>query len=495
MADSNSDSKVAFRMFRRLVSGKAAQRQWCVALGHRESKVSNAVSPMLKTAKGTRDYDPVAMALRQRALKQVIDVFERHGAVTIDTPVFERKELLRGMYGDDAKLIYDLQDQGGELLALRYDLTVPFARYLAMSNIGHIKRYQIGKVYRRDNPQIGRGRYREFLQCDFDIAGTYEPMLPDAECLKVLVDILDKLAVGDFTVMLNHRKLLDGIFGASGVPVDKFRTIGSSVDKLDKLPWEGVRDEMIEQKGLDEKTVDRIRTYVTLTGGVELIEQLEEDSQLKHFEDAIEGLRDMRLLLKYCELLGVQDRITFNLSLARGLDYYTGVIFEAVLRATDENSVGSLAGGGRYDNLVGTFHRKDQQIPCVGVSIGFERIFSLLESKASRSGDQQKVRIAETQVYVASAHKGLLLKRLEILNQLWAAGIKAEHSYKRDPKLLAQLRYCEEQCIPYALILGDAELARGILKLRSVSDRQEEELKLDTFVNEVLDRLRKAGHD
>ncbi|XP_035796400.1 histidine--tRNA ligase-like isoform X2 [Anopheles albimanus] len=461
-----------------------------VAEGQRDRKASGTM-PLLKTAKGTRDYDPVAMALRQRALKQVIGVFERHGAVTIDTPVFERQELLRGMYGDDAKLIYDLQDQGGELLALRYDLTVPLARYLAMSHIGHLKRYQIGKVYRRDNPQIGRGRYREFVQCDFDIAGTYDPMLPDAECLKVLVEMLDTLAVGDFTVMLNHRKLLDGIFAASGVPVDMFRTIGSSVDKLDKLPWEVVRDEMTKQKGLDEETVDRIRTYVMLTGSVELIEQLEQDTQLNRFKDAIVGLQDMRQLLTYCELLGVQDRITFNLGLARGLDYYTGVIFEAVLRTTDENTVGSLAGGGRYDNLVGLFNRKGQQIPCVGVSIGFERIYSLLESKALQSGDQDKVRITKTQLYVASAHKGLLLKRLEILNKLWGAGIKAEHSYKRDPKLLAQLRYCEEQYIPYALILGDAELDRGVVKLRSVFGRQEEELKLDSFVDAVLDRLRK----
>ncbi|XP_050101083.1 histidine--tRNA ligase-like [Anopheles aquasalis] len=486
----NSDSEVTIarvRMFRRLLAWNVLQR---LAMGQRECKANNTL-PLLKTAKGTRDYDPAAMALRQRALKQVCSVFERHGAVTIDTPVFERQELLRGMYGDDAKLIYDLQNQGGELLALRYDLTVPFARYLAMSNIGHIKRYQVGKVYRRDNPQIGRGRYREFLQCDFDIAGTYDPMLPDAECLKVLVEILDTLAVGDFNVMVNHRKLLDGIFGASGVPVNKFRTIGSSVDKLDKLPWDVVRDEMIKQKGLDEVTVDLIRSYVTLTGGVELIDQLEEDTRLKRFKNAIVGLQDMRLLLKYCELLGVKDRITFNLSLARGLDYYTGIIFEAVLLTTDESSVGSLAGGGRYDDLVGTFNRKGQQIPCVGVSIGFERIFSLLESKASRSSDQQKVRIAKTQVFVASAHKGLLLKRLEILNMLWGAGIKAEHSYKRDPKLLAQLRYCEGQHIPYALILGDAELARGVLKLRSVVDRQEEELKLDSFVNEVQDRLSK----
>uniref|UniRef100_A0A2M4BJZ4 histidine--tRNA ligase n=1 Tax=Anopheles marajoara TaxID=58244 RepID=A0A2M4BJZ4_9DIPT len=441
----------------------------------------------LKTAKGTRDYGPEAMTLRLRVLDQVVKVFRRHGAVTIDTPVFELKEVLTGKYGEDSKLIYDLKDQGGELLALRYDLTVPFARYVGMGNVFNIKRYHIAKVYRRDNPQITRGRYREFYQCDFDIAGTYDPMLPDAECVKVVAEILSELNIGEFTVKLNHRKLLDGMFEACGVPAEKFRTACSSVDKLDKTPWDEVRQEMIHEKGLSEATVDRIGEYVTLSGGIELVDRLSEDQHLKTIPSAMEGLADMRLLLQYCEIFEVGDRIAFDLSLARGLDYYTGVIYEAVLRGTnadDEIAVGSVAGGGRYDNLVGMFNPKRKQVPCVGVSIGVERIFSILEAKSTG-----QCRTNETEIYVASAHKGLHLKRLEILNKLWSAGLKAEHSYKLNPKLLAQLQHCEEYQIPYAIILGDGELSRGVVKLREIASRKEEELPLDSLIEQIRAKL------
>uniref|UniRef100_A0A182N1C3 histidine--tRNA ligase n=1 Tax=Anopheles dirus TaxID=7168 RepID=A0A182N1C3_9DIPT len=443
----------------------------------------------LKTAKGTRDYGPEAMALRLRVLEQVVGVFRKHGAETIDTPVFELKEVLTGKYGEDSKLIYDLKDQGGEILALRYDLTVPFARYVGMGNVFNIKRYQIAKVYRRDNPQITRGRYREFYQCDFDIAGTYDPMLPDAECVKVVCEILSTVGVGPYVVKLNHRKLLDGMFEACGVPADQFRTACSSVDKLDKTPWEEVRREMVEEKGLPAETVDRIGVYVTLHGGPDLVDRLAADEQLQRIPSALEGLADMRLLLQYCAIFQVADRVSFDLSLARGLDYYTGVIYEAVLLGTDDGAggevtVGSVAGGGRYDNLVGMFNPKRKQVPCVGVSIGVERLFSILEARTAG-----KQRTNETEVYVASAHKGLHLKRLEILNQLWDAGVKAEHSYKLNPKLLAQLQHCEEYQIPYAIILGDGELTRGVVKLREIATRKEEEVALDTFVEELRRRL------
>uniref|UniRef100_A0AAG5DH22 histidine--tRNA ligase n=1 Tax=Anopheles atroparvus TaxID=41427 RepID=A0AAG5DH22_ANOAO len=479
----------------KLVALKEKLKQLQPADGGNGAGVGSAPAPVepgnrnlsLKTAKGTRDYGPEAMALRQRVLDQVVRVFRKHGAETIDTPVFELKEVLTGKYGEDSKLIYDLKDQGGEILALRYDLTVPFARYVGMGNVFNIKRYHIAKVYRRDNPQITRGRYREFYQCDFDIAGTYDPMLPDAECVKVVAEILTELGVGEFVVKLNHRKLLDGMFEACGVPADKFRTACSSVDKLDKTPWDEVRREMIDEKGLDEATVDRIGEYVRLNGGVALVDRLAQDEQLGRIKSAMEGLEDMRLLLQYCQILQVADRVSFDLSLARGLDYYTGVIYEAVLQGTDagdEIAVGSVAGGGRYDNLVGMFNPKRKQVPCVGVSIGVERIFSILEAKAAG-----KTRTNETEVYVASAHKGLHLKRMEILNKLWSAGIKAEHSYKLNPKLLAQLQHCEEHQIPFAIVLGDGELSRGVVKLREIVSRKEEEVALDALVDEIRKRL------
>ncbi|NIG61851.1 histidine--tRNA ligase, cytoplasmic isoform X1 [Pontoporia blainvillei] len=182
------------------------------------------------------------MAVREKVFDVIISCFKRHGAEVIDTPVFELKETLTGKYGEDSKLIYDLKDQGGELLSLRYDLTVPFARYLAMNKLTNIKRYHIAKVYRRDNPAMTRGRYREFYQCvsmgagwDFDIAGQFDPMIPDAECLKIMCEILSSLQIGDFLVKVNDRRILDGTFAVCGVPDSKFRTICSSVDKLDKV--------------------------------------------------------------------------------------------------------------------------------------------------------------------------------------------------------------------------------------------------------------------
>nr|CAB3251815.1 histidine--tRNA ligase, cytoplasmic-like [Phallusia mammillata] len=422
----------------------------------------------LKTPKGTRDYDAKQMAVREKVFNCVIKCFKRHGASTLDTPVFELKETLTNKYGEDSKLIYDLKDQGGEMLSLRYDLTVPFARYMAMTKSQNIKRYHIAKVYRRDNPAMTRGRYREFYQCDFDIAGQYDPMIPDAECLRIVSEILSGLDLGEYVIKVNDRRILDGVFNVCGCPSDKFRSACSAVDKLDKMPWEDVKAEMIE-KGLTEETTDKIGTYVQLSGGIDLIEKLLTDESLLKSKCAVQGLTDMKLLFNYLEIFQVIDKASFDLSLARGLDYYTGAIFEAVLlnsntaneteRVKGETvGVGSVAGGGRYDNLVGSFDPKGRSVPCVGVSIGVERIFSILEAQMKRDG--QKLRTNETQVYVASPQKGFLQERMKIVTELWNSNIKAETSYKKNPKMLNQLQECEESGIPLVIIIASGELGK-----------------------------------
>ncbi|XP_066479247.1 histidine--tRNA ligase, cytoplasmic [Tiliqua scincoides] len=446
---------------------------------------------VLKTPKGTRDYSPRQMAIREKVFSTIIDCFKRHGAETIDTPIFELKETLTGKYGEDSKLIYDLKDQGGELLSLRYDLTVPFARYLAMNKITNIKRYHIAKVYRRDNPAMTRGRYREFYQCDFDIAGQYDPMIPDAECLKIVHEILSALELGDFLIKINDRRILDGMFAVCGVPDSKFRTICSTVDKLDKMPWEDVKNEMVGEKGLLPEVADHIGKYVMLHGGLSLIEQLLQDPELSKNKLAREGLGDMKLLLEYLTIFGISDQISFDLSLARGLDYYTGVIYEAVLQQQNDHmeesiSVGSVAGGGRYDGLVGMFDPKGRKVPCVGVSIGIERIFSIMEQKLEAS--EEKIRTTETQVLVASAQKKLLEERLKLISELWDSGIKAEMLYKKNPKLLNQLQYCEETGIPLVAILGEQELKDGVVKLRDVATREEVDICRGNLVEEIKRR-------
>lgn len=215
-----------------------------------------------KCAKGTRDMTPLQMSIREKAFDIIRGVFKRHGASEIDTPVFELKETLTGKYGEDSKLIYDLEDQGGELLALRYDLTVPFARYVAEKNITNIKRFHIAKVYRRDQPQMKKGRFREFYQCDFDIAGEYSSMMPDAEVLCCVCQILSGLKIGNFLVKVNNRKFLDAMIELSGCEKRKFKSICSSIDKLDKEPWEKVKQELINQKGLTEQMTDNLYKFV-----------------------------------------------------------------------------------------------------------------------------------------------------------------------------------------------------------------------------------------
>ena len=274
-----------------------------------------------KTPLGMRDYNPDDMAVREHVFNTIVTVFKRHGAVTIDTPVMELKSTLTGKYGEDSKLIYDLADQGGEMLALRYDLTVPFARYCASHGVQQIKRYHIARVYRRDRANMKKGRYREFYQCDFDVAGKFETMLPDAECIKIVTQILTELSIGEFTVKVNHRKILDGIFSVSGVPEDKIRSISSAVDKLDKAPWEEVRAEMI-QKGVSGEVADRIWKYVQLkaTNNEEahaMIAKLKADDAISANKSAVEGLDEMKKFMGYCELMGVPDAVSFDLSLAR----------------------------------------------------------------------------------------------------------------------------------------------------------------------------------
>ncbi|XP_031839853.1 histidine--tRNA ligase isoform X3 [Nomia melanderi] len=441
---------------------------------------------ILKTPKGTRDYRPDQMAVRLGVLDKIITVFKSHGAETIDTPVFELKDILTGKYGEDSKLIYDLKDQGGEILALRYDLTVPFARYLAMGKISSMKRYHIAKVYRRDNPATTKGRYREFYQCDFDIAGQYDPMIPDAECIRIIYEALRSLELGPCVIKVNHRSLLNGICAACGVPEDKYRGVCSSIDKLDKSPWPEVRKEIIEERGLEESIVDKIGTYVSRSGGVELISELRKDVELMKHEATVKSLEAMELLFEYCKIFQVTDNVRFDLSLARGLDYYTGVIFEAILTG-DDVGVGSVAGGGRYDNLVGMFDNKKKSIPCVGLSLGVERIFSVMEAKLSRDG--LRTRTTQVEVFVASAQKNMHEERMKILLDLWNSGLKAEHSYKKNAKLLVQLQHCEENGIPLAVIIGEGELARGEVTLRDVASRAEVSVPRASLVDELRKRL------
>ncbi|RYP65309.1 hypothetical protein DL771_008378 [Monosporascus sp. 5C6A] len=453
----------------------------------------------LKTPKGTKDWQGKDMVIRDKIFNTITQVFKRHGGVTIDTPVFELKEILAGKYGEDSKLIYDLADQGGELCSLRYDLTVPFARWLAMNrDIQNIKRYHIAKVYRRDQPAMTKGRMREFYQCDFDIAGNYDAMLPDAEIIRIITEVFDELGwKGTYTVKL---------------------TISSAVDKLDKLPWSNVRKEMTEEKGLDAEVADKIGEWVVLKGQKDLLEKLRSDEKLAANPSMKQGMDDLELMFSYLEAFNALDVVSFDLSLARGLDYYTGVIYEVVTegsapsttpaaqevvpapskknnfssdpdedRSSDPSvGVGSVAAGGRYDNLVGMFSGKTQ-IPCVGISFGVDRIFSITKARMAADKSSELVRGNEVDAFVMAfggkGFTGLLKERMSVCTTLWEAGVKAEFSYKTKPKLSNQFKAAGANGVPFAIILGEDELAQGKVKIKEMGLSDDHPEKEGVLVN------------
>ncbi|GFE55365.1 histidyl-tRNA synthetase [Babesia ovis] len=406
----------------------------------------------LKVPKGTVDILPDDMVVRTIVLDAVRSVFKQHGACEIDTPVFELRETLMGKYGEDQKLIFDLKDCGGEQLCLRYDLTVPFARFLGSNKIEKMKRFHIGKVYRRDEPQIQRGRLREFVQCDLDYAGVYPPMVADAEVMFILIRILRLLCPGKFQVKLGHRVILDAIMSHCGVPVEMHRTICSSIDKLDKEPWSTVRDEMVCDKGLSVAVVDRLQEFVEVKG---TISKVIDFLRGKSLAGASEALDDMVLLNDYLSAFGAtEDELLFDLSLARGLDYYTGVIFEAVLTGA---SVGSVGAGGRYDGLIGML--SGRQVPSVGMSLGIERIMRVVTHK--------KVSSDITDVFVCTVGDASMLpERLRLCSLLWDAGITAEFHYNPRANLRKQLDAATAKRAQIAVVLGMSELSSGTVRLK-----------------------------
>jgi len=350
---------------------------------------------------------------------------------------------------------------------------------LAMNSVGNIKRYHIAKVYRRDQPQLNRGRYREFYQCDFDIAGSYSPMVPDAEAITVATEILSELPVGSFLVKLNHRKILDAIFEICGVPAEKFRPICSAVDKLDKAPWSEVYREMVEEKGLSADSAERIGKFVLnkSEGGqpMALWTKMFEEQIFGTHEGANAAMQDMKVLFGYLEAMGSGGFVSFDLSLARGLDYYTGLIYEVVI-TEGGSQVGSIAAGGRYDNLVGMFSASGSQTPCVGISIGIERVFTIMEKRA----EERKIMQTDTiQVYVASIGANSLHHRMRIAQRLWQADIPSEYSHKDNPKLKTQLDECLERDIPFMIVFGEDEIKRGVVKIKNMRLKSEIEVPLD----------------
>lgn len=331
---------------------------------------------------------------------------------------------------------------------------------------------------------VARGRMREFYQCDFDIAGEYDTMIPDAEILRIMVEVFEAVGLGkDVTIKLNHRKILDGMFAVAGVPSDKVRTISSAVDKLDKLPWAEVKKEM-EEKGLESGVADEIGEYTKHSSSLEeIITFLKGSERMSANESVQQGIKEMDLLLSYLQAFQIEGRVTFDMALARGLDYYTGLIYEALIElppnSSSESRIGSIAAGGRYDNLVGMYSRR--QIPCVGVSFGVDRIFTILKQR--HEDQKQRARGVDVFVMAFGGKVGLLVERMSVASTLWDAGIKAEYSPKVKPKLPQQFKAAEAAGVPLAVILGEDELAAGKVRVKTLGLPEDHPEKEGRLVN------------
>ena len=393
-----------------------------------------------KVAKGARDTLPPAASARNAVVRRLTDIFRRHGASEMDTPVFELSDTLHGAYGAEArKLIYDLADQGGEQLSLRYDLTVPFARYMCTHNLSQCRRYQVGKVYRRDQPQPNKGRFREFTQCDFDIAGRCVPMAAEAETMLVVQQAMAALQVSDYTVRVNHRTLLAEMLSRAGIDGELSTQVCSSLDKLDKQSWDSVRRELTLRKGVPPDVADAL--YTTMQKPHTFVHGLPESHAGRT------ALRELEALLQDTP---IGERLKLDLGLARGLEYYTGLIYEVII---PDAAVGAVAAGGRY--------QVREHVPAVGVSFGLDRLLTVLPPTPAACA---------TTVLVVSVGPGLFKERWALARQLWADNITAEYSpHTPDPNLRKQLGYAKSCGIPHVLILGRTEIQQDAVKLKCMT--------------------------
>lgn len=451
--------------------------------------------------KGTRDFGPAVVAKRNYIFSVIRGTFEKYGYLPLETPAMEQLSVLTGKYGDEGdQLVFKILNSGDFLAktnsedieqgykhltrkisekALRYDLTVPFARFVVMNRneiTFPFKRYQIQPVWRADRPQ--KGRYREFYQCDADVVGT-NSLLCEAEIVQMINGALTDLGLTDFTIKINHRGVLAGIAEAIG---EKGRegVICVAIDKLDKIGREGVRKELLE-RGIAETAVNQLEPLYDLSGSnEEKLEQLQ--NILGKTAEGERGLDDLRQVWTY--LQGLQSkaftsenasgepRLMLDVTLARGLSYYTGCIFEVKVNNV---SMGSISGGGRYDNLTGMFGLPG--VSGVGFSFGVDRIYDVMEELQLFPESSQQ----STTALIVQFDKESELYALPVLQQLRDAGISAE-LYPEAAKLKKQMGYADQKSIPYVILIGSEEMATGKLKLRDMKQGEQQDLTVEEII-------------
>lgn len=434
--------------------------------------------------KGTRDFSPEQLYRRNFIFQTIREVFEIYGYAPIETPSMENLEVLSGKYGDEGDtLLFKVLNNGDYLekadpvaleqknskaltrsiskRGLRYDLTVPFARYVVMHQNEiqlPFKRYQIQPVWRADRPQ--KGRYQEFYQCDADVVGS-ESLIYEAELLEIYINVFRKLGL-QVRIKVNNRKLLAGLAEIAGM-ADKFMDLTIALDKLDKIGQDGVRREMLD-KGITDIQIDILFRAIASCHSLEEMELLMAQSEIGKI-----GVNEIRTVLEYCSIAGNTDNIVLDITLARGLNYYTGCIFEV---QTTETSMGSIGGGGRYADLTAAFGLPG--VSGVGISFGAERIYDVMEY-LERFPPNLKI---APKVMVASLDDMSIAFGYKVSNLLRADGISTD-MYPEPAKLKKQLKYASDRGFAFCIICGDRERQNGLVSVKNLSTSEQEDVPLD----------------
>ncbi|MDR2912118.1 MAG: histidine--tRNA ligase [Alistipes sp.] len=424
--------------------------------------------------KGTRDFSQAETARRNYIFDTCRDVFRLHGYAPIETPAMENLSTLMGKYGEEGdKLLFRIQNSGEQASAppekgLRYDLTVPFARYVVQhqSEIAFpFKRFQIQPVWRADRPQ--KGRYREFFQCDVDVIGS-RSLTNELELIQIVESVFGRLGVG-VTLKLNNRKILAGIAETIG-QADRLVDITVAIDKLEKIGIEAVKAELAE-KGLPQEAIDRLEPILALSGYTgEKLSRLAE--VLAGSEIGLLGIEEMRYIFAMISELGIALPVELDLSLARGLNYYTGTIFE--VKALDW-PIGSICGGGRYDDLTGIFGMPG--VSGVGISFGADRIYDVM----SGLGLFPDEAVAGTRVLFLNFGGTEEVTSLRLLASLRRNGVAAE-IYPDAAKMKKQMEWANRRAIPFVAIVGEDELARGAATVKNMQSGEQQQIDFDRLV-------------
>jgi len=445
--------------------------------------------------KGTRDFGPLQMARRNFILDTIKDTFKLFGFQQLETPAMENLSTLTGKYGDEGdQLLFKILNSGDFLKniekgdvesgtavvlpkvsekGLRYDLTVPFARYVVMNRNDitfPFKRFQIQPVWRADRPQ--RGRYREFYQCDADVVGT-DSLVCELEILLMIKRVFVKLGIKDYSIKINNRKILTGISEVIG---EKGREgeLCVSIDKLDKIGWEKVQEELV-QRNFSQSSIDRLEPVINLRQtNLEKLEFLK--TFLTTSENGLKGISEMEEVFGLLQAYGEnEDHVDFDVVLARGLTYYTGAIFEVKVHNV---SIGSVSGGGRYDNLTGVFGLEG--VSGVGFSFGVDRLYDVMEEL----GIFPVENLDKTKVLITHFEEKGFAYGLTVLSKLRNNGIASE-LFPEIAKIKKQFTYADKKNIPFVIVLGDNEINSGLVSLKNLLTGQQDSMSLEEAIEKI----------